>query len=255
MYGISSSGKESIAIAVERMFDRLAFHLLGNIPKLRDKKLEFFGSQPKFTLANIFLQAMGNKQPNYFEKDVLRSILNSSYGYIEGLKNKTSSNVVEAVDALVKEAKANGTYVTADQVSAIVSAELEKAKNHMKLTAEAETTKTRNMAHTMEIASEAEKQGIEDPTIYFIIVRDGKACFECVRLHMMPDGITPRVYKLSEVSMGYHKRGEDRPSVCGNHPMCRCSSSQLPPGWGFKNGFVSFISLDHDEYQNQRNVE
>src|ERR1035437_6832464 len=93
MYGVSSSGKEAIAIAVERMFDSLAYRLLGNIPKLRNKS-PFFGSASPFSLAHIFLQAMSNKEPNIFERDVLRSILNSSFGYIEGLKNKTSSNVV-----------------------------------------------------------------------------------------------------------------------------------------------------------------
>lgn len=251
MYGISSSGKEAIALAVEKMFDSLAHKLLGNIPKLRNKP-QFFGSSPESTLAHIFLQALGNKDPNHFERDVLRSLLNSSYGYIESLKNRTSSNVVETVDALVKESKAKNSYVSAGQVAEAISSEMEKARGHIKLIAEAETTKTRGLAHTMEIVDKAKIQGIEDPTMFFIIVRDGKACSECVRLHMMPDGVTPRVWKLSEVSMGYHKRGEDRPSACGEHPFCRCSPAQLPMGWGFKGGFVSFISLDHDEYRSQR---
>src|ERR1035437_117950 len=186
MYGISSSGKEAIEIAVSKMFDRLAYLLLGNIPKLRDKKLEFFGSQPKFSLAHIFLQAMGNKEPNIFEKDVLRSILVSSHGYIEGLKHRTSSNVVESVDAIVKEAKIKGSHVTADQVAEIISQQMSKARSDMKLIAEAETTKTRNMGHTMEIASKAIGQGIEDPTVFFIVVRDGSLCSECKRLHMLP---------------------------------------------------------------------
>ena len=254
MYGVSSSGKEAIAIAVERMFDSLAYRLLGNIPKLRNKS-PFFGSASPFSLAHIFLQAMSNKEPNIFERDVLRSILNSSFGYIEGLKNKTSSNVVESVDALVKEAKLKNTYVSSAQVAEIISAEMDKARHHMKTIAEAESTKTRNMGHTMEIASKAEIQGIEDPTVFFIVVRDGSLCSECKRLHMMEDGVTPRCWKMSDLSMGWHKRGEDRPSGCGLHPHCRCSLSQLSPGWGFKNGFVSFISLEHDEYKSQHGLD
>jgi hypothetical protein len=35
--------------------------------------------------------------------------------------------------------------------------------------------------------------------------------------------------------------------------QCRCSLQQLPPGWGFKNGFISFIDLDYDEYEAQKN--
>ncbi len=250
MYGISSSGKEAIAIAVDRMFDTLAYKLLGNIPKLRNKS-PFFGTTPAMSLAHIFIQALGGKEPNHLERDVLRSILNSSHGYIESLKNRTSSNVVESVDALVKEAKNRSEYVNSAQVAEVISAEMEKARGHMKTIAEAETTKTRNLAHTMEIAGDAEKEGIDDPTVFFIVVRDGLLCPECKRLHVLPDGVTPKVYRMSELSMGYHKRGEDSPSSVGEHPGCRCTLSQLPPGWGFKDGYVSFISLNHDEYKKQ----
>jgi hypothetical protein len=253
MYGISSSGKESIAIAIEKMFDVLAYKLLGSIPKLR-KKSPFFGSNSPFSLAHIFIQALNNREPNHFEKDVLHSILNSSYGYIESLKHKTSSNIVEAVDALVKESKNRDEYVSTNDVAGIMATEMDKARAHMKLIAEAETTKTRNIGHTMEIAKQAESQGVDDPTVFFIVVRDGSLCSECKRLHMLDDGVTPRVWKMSEMSMAWHKRGEDRPSCNGEHPFCRCSLSQLPYGWGFKDGFVSFISLDWDEYKNQRNL-
>jgi hypothetical protein len=80
-------------------------------------------------------------------------------------------------------------------------------------------------------------------------------CNECLRLHMMPDGVTPLTWKLSQLSMNYHKRGENNPSVSGEHPGCRCSIAYLPEGWGFKNGYVSFISLDHDEYKSQRGLD
>jgi hypothetical protein len=253
MYGLSSSGKEAIEIAISKMFDSLAYKLLGNIPKLRNKS-PFFGTATALSLASIFVQSLGGREPNHFERDVLKSILSSSHGYIESLKNKTSSNVVESVDALVKEAKAKSAFVTAAAVTAVIAAEMTKAKSHMQLIAEAEATKTRNLGHTMDIAAKSQAQGIEDPNVFFIIVRDGVTCKECLRLHMMPDGNTPRVWKMSELSMGFHKRGEDRPSSCGEHPFCRCSLSQLQPGWGFKNGWVSFISLTHDEYAKQRGL-
>lgn len=250
MYGISSSGKEAIEIAVHKMFDTLAYKLLGNIPKLRNKS-PFFGSTPTMSLAHIFIQALGNRELNHIQRDILKSILNSSYGYIESLKNKTGSNVTEAVDALVKEAKLQNSYVNSAQVAEVISAEMGKAQNHLKTIAEAESTKTRNMGHMTDIMGQAESQGVDDPTVFFIVVRDGLLCGECKRLHMLEDGITPKIYRLSELSMSWHKRGEDRPSVCSLHPGCRCSISYLPKGWGFKDGFVSFISLEWDEYENQ----
>ncbi len=259
MYGVSSSGKESISLAVDQMFDSLSYKLLGNIPKLRNKS-PFFGSATAFSLAHIFIQAIGGREPNFLEKDVLKGILNSSHGYIEGLKNRTSSNVTEAVDAQVRESKAKGEYVTAAVISAIVASEMAKAKSQLKLIAEAETTKTRNMGHLMEIAGKAEKEGIEDPTVFFIVVRDGLLCSECKRLHMMEDGVTPRCWKLSELSMGFHKRGEDRPSACGEHPHCFTGSQMLATDLGlfsFKDLFDSQLApkvLVDYRIKNKKNV-
>src|ERR1700676_5589743 len=104
MYGVSSSGKESIALAIEKMFDSLAYSFLGNIPKLKGKS-PFFSSSPAFSLAHIFIQAIKNKEPNFRERDVIKSLLASSFGYIESLKSKTSSSVVESIDFLIKEYK------------------------------------------------------------------------------------------------------------------------------------------------------
>ena len=251
MYGISSSGKESIAHNISKMFDVLAFKLLGRVPKLHDKP-HLFDIVTGITLAHLFSQAMGDKQPNQFEKDVIKGILASSFGYIEALKNRTSSNVIESIDGLVKEARANNTYVTNEQISGVFSGEMEKAKSHMKLIAEAESTKTRNVGHTMEIVDKAKDMGISDPSVFFVVVRDKSLCGECERLHMLEDKITPKVWKMSELSHSYHKRGENRPSSFGEHPHCRCSLTQLPPGWGFRDGYISFISLEHDEWNKQR---
>lgn len=254
MYGISSSGKESIEMTVSKMFDRLAHKLLGRIPKLQNKGAHLLEFVAGITLAHIFVQALNRQEPNQFEKDALKSILSSSFGYIESLKNKTSSNVVESVDALIRESKIKDEHPNSAKVAEIISAEMNKAKAGLKTIAEAEATKSRNLGHTMEIAGKAKEHGIDDPTVFFIIVRDGKACSECIKLHMMPDGNTPRAWKMSELSMGWHKRGEDRPSACGEHPFCRCSLAQLPPGWGFKNGFLSFIANGYDEYKEQRGL-
>jgi hypothetical protein len=97
---------------------------------------------------------------------------------------------------------------------------------------------------------------IDDPVVYWVIVRDEHVCGECVRLHMLPDGVTPRCWYLSEVGHGYHKKGQDNPKVGGLHPHCRCSMVTLLPGYGFSaSGNVAFISLNHDEVARQRGVK
>ena len=37
--------------------------------------------------------------------------------------------------------------------------------------------------------------------------------------------------------------------VTGN---CRCVLAYLPKGYGFKNGYIHFIDVDHNELENQR---
>lgn len=221
MYGISSSGKDSIANHVDKMFDVLAYKLLGRIPKLQNKP-HLFQTLAGLSLAHIFLQSMGNKDPNQFERDALRSILSSSHGYIESLKNKTSSNVVESIDALVKEAKANGTGVDKEQVNEVFSNEMTKARAHMKLIAEAETTKTRNIGHTMEIAGNAKNMGIEDPTCFFVIVRDNKTCLEENEPISTVNGVSP----IGQIKVGDLLKNPSTPSQRGGNRVISVEKQQ-----------------------------
>lgn len=253
MIGISSAGKDGIANIVDDMFDKIALQFVGNIPKLRNKKLLILNSKPHFGLAHLYVQAMENQAPNAVEQDVLKSLLNSAYGYIESLKNKTASNVVERVDGLIKEAKARGYKVTKSQVAEVLGEEMVKAKSHLKAIAESESTKTRNVGTMMDISRKASNQGDYDPSVFFVVVKDDRTCRECIRLHLMPDGVTPRVWKFSELKQGYHKRGEDTPSVFGLHPHCRCVLSYLANGYGFdKKGWGTYINREHNEHEKQK---
>jgi hypothetical protein len=67
----------------------------------------------------------------------------------------------------------------------------------------------------------------------------------------MPDGITPKVYKLSQASSGHHHRGENDPKIQGLHPACRHTMVTILRGFGFENGKISYISPGHDEYSRQ----
>lgn len=252
MQGISSYGKENIAKAVEDIFDRIALEFIGQIPKLRHKKHLLISSVPNYNLANLFVQAMANHSPNIIEQDTLKSLLESAHGYIESLKAKTKANITEQIDGLVKEAKIKNQKVTEEQVRSILEEEFRKAKAHLKTIAESESTKIRNIGSSMTIARVASGLGEEDPTVFFVVTKDNVTCKECIRLHLMPDGVTPRVWKFSELKHSYHKRGEDSPSFFGLHPHCRCSLTYLVKGFGFKNGKVTYLKGDHDEYRKQR---
>lgn len=251
MLGLSSTSKEEIATAVEDMFDTIALQLIGEIPRLRHKKLLLIGFSRNYGLPNLFVQAMANKVPNPIEADVLKSLLASAHGYIDALKNRTKSNVTERVDSIVKQAKLKNTKVSKEEIDAVLKEELDSARSHLRTIVEAEATKLRNVGSMMDISRVAASQGEQDPLVFFVIVRDGNTCKECLRLHLNADG-TPRVWKLSELKQGYHKRGEPNPSAFGLHPHCRCTLTYLSKGFGFKDGMVTYIGEGHDELAKQR---
>lgn len=252
MIGLSSSGKETIGKLVEDMFDHLAIQFIGEIPRLKHKKLLIFNTKPSYGLANLFVEAMSNKSPNIIEQDALKSLLDSSYGYVDALKSKTRSNVTERVDSIVKEAKTRNEKVSQGQLDEVLADELARAKSHMTAIAESESTKVRNVGSAMEISRVAASNGDFDPSVFFVVVRDGELCKECKRLHLNDDG-TPRVWKFSELKQGYHKRSDDVPSAFGLHPHCRCTLTYLSEGFGFdKKGKVTYIRSGHDEHAKQR---
>lgn len=247
MIGITSSGKEIIANAVENMFDRIALDFLGNIPRLKNKKMIVFSTEPNMGLSHLFVQAMQNKALNPIEQDVLKGLLVSADGYIEALKSRTKANVTERVDGLVRESKASKDRVDSTAIQQAVQEEMAKAKTHLQTIVESEATKFRNLGTLMDITRVASSLGDNDPTVFFVVVKDGLLCKECARLHM--DGGKPRLWKFSELKQGYHKRGEQYPSAFGLHPHCRCTLTYLSRGFGFDdNGRVVYIAQNHDEY-------
>jgi len=253
MFGISSSGKEALAQTIEDLFDRIALEFLGEIPSLKDKKKLIISYARNFGLPHLFIQAMANRTPNAIEADVLKSLLASSHGYIESLKNKTRSNVTERIDGLAREARLQKRKLAVEEVQAVLDDELGKAKSHLQAIVESESTKLRNLGTAMDITRVAADLGDSDPTVFFVVVRDGATCKECVRLHLSEDGVTPRLWKFSELKQGYHKRGEENPSAFGLHPHCRCTLTYLSRGFGFnESGKLQYQAEAHDEYSHQR---
>lgn len=63
------------------------------------------------------------------------------------------------------------------------------------------------------------------------------ACQHCKRLYLKSDGVTPKVFKLSELiangdNVG-RKTADWRPTTHVTHPNCTCPIAVLPEGFGF----------------------
>ena len=62
------------------------------------------------------------------------------------------------------------------------------------------------------------------------------ACKYCKKVYLMPDGITPRVFKLynlEESNIG-ERAGDWGPTIGSVHPWCQCQLSPIPEGFDFK---------------------
>lgn len=253
MFGISAGRKDAIGNHVEDIFDNIALEFIGEIPKLKNRKLLIINTKQNYSLGHLFVQSMANKKPNEIEQDALKSLLSSSHGYIESLKNRTRNSITEKLDALVKEASARKEKPTQEQIDTILREELGKARASMLAIVEAESTKVRNFGSMMDISRIASTAGDNDPSVFFVVVKDASTCKECIRLHLMPDQVTPRVWKFSELKQGYHKRGDDSPCTSGLHPFCRCTLTYLGKGYGFdEKGYTQYKSQNHDQHSSQK---
>jgi len=82
------------------------------------------------------------------------------------------------------------------------------------------------------------------------------ACPECAKFWYLEDGMTPRVYKMSELlangsNIG-KKKADWKPTIDSTHPNESHILSELKPGFGFQNGGIEWISESHDEFKKQR---
>jgi hypothetical protein len=253
MHGIHSSTSESIKRVVDDLFDKSALRFLGHIPKLHHKKHTLIGFESLMGLSYLFLQAMNNRYINNVEQDVLKGLLTGAYSYINVLKEKTSNDIVQKIEGIARKTRASGEKIPQEELNGIIQEELNKAKSKLEAVLAAESTKTRNLGSVMEITREAAQKGEKDPVVGFAVIRDSSTCPVCIKLNLMDDGVTPRLYRLSELSAGYYKRGDKTPSLIGNHPHCRCTPFYVPSDWGFdKKGHISFIGIGHSELEKQR---
>lgn len=253
---ISKAARAAIEAAVDALFERVKGRLLGPSPgkkmSLGGKSLKF-SFTPDLTLGALF--AAGSKEEGVHNPDfdLMAGLLGIASSYLDAQKEKTKAQVVQSVQSFIQDATKSGEKV---DVQTVLGGQLTdvwgKVTADVKKIVETETTVVRNMGVDDAIQRLSAMQGIDDPTVYFVVVRDGHRCEECTRLHLMPDRVTPRVWKRSEVGSGYHKKGQDNPKVGGLHPHCRCVMSVLMPGFGFDSaGMVVWKGRDHDQYETQ----
>lgn len=167
--------------------------------------------------------------------------------YMRALEERTVGAALRALHAAVPE----DGEASAEQAQRVLGPIFEAAGRSLEMAARSEVTGFRNVAAVSGIVASSADFGVQDAIVYFVTAPLA-VCEECMRLHRMPDRITPRLWLMSEVGAGYHKRGEDTPKLNGLHPNCRCTLASLLPGYGFSGGKVVYKGGDYDELALQR---
>lgn len=254
---ISKTARKAIETAIDALFERIKARLTGLLPEkslaLGKKKL-VFSFVPDLTLAGLYTAASKEEGVHTPNTELLDGLVKITSSYLDAHKEKAKAQAIQAVQShLQNVATTKERGDTAKVLGGQLTEIWDKVTSDVKRVVETETTVVRNMGVDDAIQRVSALQGVSDPTVYFVTVRDNSRCDECTRLHLLSDKVTPRVWKRSEIGAGYHKKGDSNPKVGGLHPHCRCVMSVLMPGFGFdSSGKVVWKKLGWDEYANQR---
>lgn len=234
---------------VDKLFDRAAARYLG--PAAMDKRI-YVGFKNELSLPGIFMAA-AREEGAVPDKKIIEALTRNASTYLDAYRASTKAQVVKKVQSFLQQAEIGGVKT---DLKTVLGGELTdvwgKATSEVKRMVDTEASNARNMGTLEGILAVNASEGIEDPVIYFVVVRDQYLCDECKRLHLLDDEVTPRLWKLSDVGHGYHKKKESNPKIGGLHPHCRCTMVTLMPGYGFgTDGMVKFVSLDHNEFKKQ----
>lgn len=253
MKGLSLKAFEAIERMIKNRFDSVTMKFLGMVPKPSKSKQITFSTSNEDSMISLFLQALGSQNPNEIEEQTLKTMLRVTGGYMDGLRDRTAARIMHDIDSYVQTQSLKKEPASAKQIEKIINKEMTKAGSNLKLIVNSESNKAANTGTALQISKLAEQKGIDDPTVFFVVTVDDVTGPEEFVLHLLPDRKTPRVWKLSELGAEYHKVGDPNPKLPGLHPNCRCKLTYLAKGWGFSSeGKVKFISLEHDEFERQR---
>jgi hypothetical protein len=252
MFSLNTQTIKALENYIQNKFDKISIDFLGILPNfVKDKKIVL--SIGNNSLTSLFLQALGTRNPNRVEENTLKSLISIANKYLESIKDKTTAKIISDIDGYVREQSLSDQPISRNKMGNLIIDGLKESKKQIELTIGAESQKSINVGSALQIKKVAESREIEDPVVYFNVTIDDVTGDEEFKLHLLPDRKTPRVWLLSELKGGYHRRGDKEPKLSGLHPLCRCKLLILLPNWGFdEDGHIKYKGNDWDEFKYQR---
>lgn len=253
---------------VKRSFNSLRLNLLGPAAVPKSLIFSYKDFNPQTTMVSNYLAAhsLNSLDPESVDKDTVNKLTTVASNYIDALEQKSIADITRIVgekyDNLALQAKRDGKNIrdvllstAGESILTEIKTELEKHKERgdkaVDMLVNHELYNAQNAGALDGIIGAAKSLSIPDPTVFKIGVLDDKRCPHCWRLWTMEDKITPRVYKLSELSGSPGNYKNPDPSVNPTHPNCRDVLTILMPGFGFSKGQIVYIGNNHDEHARQ----
>jgi hypothetical protein len=223
------------------------------------------GKAPEDVKVGEFLRYMGGTLPalTFEERQTIDHAKNHIATHIRGLGNSFSKKVQSVLIDGDKKVRRTKILQIRGGVSEGISRRKtfkEIAQNLKSMVGEQQrdwlrvaATEVNNAFQEGRMLSIAKTAGGKDPKVFKRPAPD--ACPYCKLLYLKKDGVTPKVFKLSDLikngsNIG-RKAGKPHPKHIGykacvesTHPWCRCPLMHLPDGFGFdKDGEMVYVGF------------
>ena len=250
-YQLSDGARQKVEEHIDRLFDRLLGRFVGIGPKSIGFEITH---DPVLSLPGVFASAAvegGTSEP---DKGVLSSLLRITANYLNGIRERAKAQILYELENAVTRTGAENMADVMKELEGHLADQWTKITADVKRVLETETAHASNQGLFDGITKVGNSMGIHDPVVFKVVVKDDLLCEVCKKVWIWDDGITPRLYRMSELQHGYmDDRHEPFPTVGGSHPHCRCTLTTLMPGFGFDAaGLVAWVAPDHDELAKQR---
>ena len=231
-YFIPKTGVKAIDTAIEALFNRMKLRFLGK--NFEPKQIRFSVKPDKavdyredLSLPSIFDKAAASEgmKPNQPLKQSVTGIIEQ---YLDAHQEAAKAKVKAAVQSALSEAEMAGEEVDVNKVlKEQLSDVMDGVTTGVKTVVDNEMGRAKNLSTLDAITKISAFSNISDPTVVFIGPNDQHTCKDCQRLFYLEDGITPRVWKMSELKAGYGRHGATCPCMGIQHPHCFTGNMRL----------------------------
>jgi len=204
---------------IDLIFEKLKQRLLGGFyePKIfinenSDKVLSLPG-----LYTSAFLNASSRNRPDLSTVQSLASVTES---YIDSAAEKMKAKALTSVIESLKNASMSEDFNYEKELNKLLLNIFDQTHGETKKILETELQRTKTIGLQDGILSAMQSHGVEDPTVAFITRKDKFTCKYCKEFFLQDDDITPKVYKLSELSSGYLNKKNPSPVLPPVHPNC-----------------------------------